>query len=100
LSNTSSIRVEILIPLSYNNGAEIEDDIFAIIHDELINRFRGYTQSIVPTQGIWQNPDGRRFHDNHRLVWIVCDNTPENIDFFQRFRRRLETLLEQESILC
>jgi hypothetical protein len=98
LSNTSSIKVDFLIPLFYNDGTEIEDEHFAFIHDELINHFGGYTQSTTPDEGVWRNQDGRTFHDIHKSVMVVCDKTQENIAFLRQLKKQLEELLHQESI--
>ncbi len=93
-----SIKVEILIPLSYNDGSEIEDEKFVFIHDELIRQFGGYSQLSIPLEGFWQNQNGRLFRDRHKYIWVICDNTSENLEFFKKFRTQLEELLQQESI--
>ncbi len=97
-SPPSSIKVEILIPLFYNNGSEIEDERFAFIEDELVSRFEGYSQFKTPVEGVWQNQTGRLFRDTHKSLWVICPDTPENIIFFQQFKIQLENLLQQESI--
>ncbi len=71
----SSIRVDILIPLCYNDGTEIEDEKFAIINDILIDRFDGYTQYNGEIQGSWRSNSGIQYTDKHKQISIICPDT-------------------------
>ena len=94
----SSIRVDILIPLYYNDGTEIEDEKFATINDILIDRFKGYTQYNGDIQGSWRSNSGIQYTDKHKQISVICFDTRVNRIFFEQFKKQLEELLNQESI--
>ena len=56
----SRLRVEILLPLKYNNGKLIEPSIFLKTEQALVQRFGGCT-TLTPTSGVWLNPKDSKF---------------------------------------
>src|SRR5271167_1221013 len=86
-------RYEILLPLNYNDGAEIEPEKFDQTADELCERFSAITQDTVRITGTWKY-GGTRYRDT--LLRIHIDTTdPAAAAFFkaqkelwkQRFRQ-------------
>ncbi len=65
-------RYEILLPLNYNDGREIELEKFDQTAEELCERFGGVTQDSVRVTGTWKY-GGTRFRDT--LVRIRVDTT-------------------------
>lgn len=63
-----------------------------------MNHFGGYSQFQISVEGFWQNQAGKLYHDTHKSIWVTYIEIPENIAFFQDFRRRLEEIIGQESI--
>ena len=55
-------RFEILLPLNYNDGAEIEEEKFDRTAEELCDRFGGVTQDTVRVTGTWKY-GGTRYRD-------------------------------------
>ena len=55
-------RFEILLPLNYNDGSEIELEKFDRTADELCDRFGGVTQDTVRVTGTWKY-GGTRYRD-------------------------------------
>ena len=55
-------RFEILLPLNYNDGTEIEAEKFDRTADELCERFGGVTQDAVRVTGTWKY-GGTRYRD-------------------------------------
>lgn len=55
-------RFEILLPLNYNDGSEIEAEKFDRTADELCDRFGGVTQDTVRVTGAWKY-GGTRYRD-------------------------------------
>jgi hypothetical protein len=55
-------RFEILLPLNYNDGADIEEEKFNQTADELCERFGAITQDTVKITGTWKY-GGTRYRD-------------------------------------
>src|SRR5262249_23065855 len=78
---TRTTRFEILLPLNYNDGTEIEPEKFDQTADELCERFGGVTQDTVRVPGTWKS-GGTRYRDI--LYRIRVDTTDRNARaFFQ-----------------
>ena len=54
--NPNKIRVEILLPLSYNDGKPIEKSKFVNTERELAQHFGGCT-TLIPVEGLWIDDD-------------------------------------------
>ena len=55
-------RFEILLPLNYNDGIEIEAEKFDQTAEELCDRFGGVTEDTVRVSGTWKY-GGTRYRD-------------------------------------
>jgi len=55
-------RFEILLPLNYNDGTEIEAEKFDQTAEELCDRFGGVTEDTVRVSGTWKY-GGTRYRD-------------------------------------
>jgi hypothetical protein len=53
------IRVDILLPLSYNDGKPVEKSKFACTERELAQRF-GVT-TLIPVEGLWIDDDLKEY---------------------------------------
>ena len=88
---TRSVRItrfEILLPLNYNNGAEIEPEKFDDTAEELSERFGGVTQDTIRITGTWKY-GGARYRDNLMRIRIdTNDRTAE--DFLLGYKERLK----------
>ncbi len=50
--------------------------------------------------GVWySSKTENKITDELRSVWIVCEDTPENIDFLMYMKKSLMERFEQEEIL-
>jgi hypothetical protein len=50
--------------------------------------------------GVWYSSETEnKITDELRYVWIVCEDTPENIDFLMYMKKSLMERFEQEEIL-
>src|SRR5436305_416943 len=67
-------RYEILLPLNYNDGAEIEPEKFDRTAEELSDRFGGITQDTVRISGTWKY-GGTRYRDDLLRVRIDTDDS-------------------------
>ncbi|HKI07003.1 MAG TPA: hypothetical protein VKA09_01280 [Nitrososphaeraceae archaeon] len=95
------IRVDIIIPLFYNNGKPIPDYKLTKTLDELTDRFGGGSRDDSIIEGRWVETVGRKkvyFRDKNRSIWVVCDDSAENRYFFSEYKKRLEVRYQQRSI--
>ena len=74
-------RFEILLPLNYNDGTEIEAEKFDQTAEELCDRFGGVTEDTVRVSGTWKY-GGTRYRDV--LFRIRVDTTDRSaLAYFQ-----------------
>jgi hypothetical protein len=89
--------VQILIPLSDNNGASFAPGLLKSIQDELAARFGGLTAySRAPAQGIWAT-DNLPALDDIVIVEVMVEELDN--DWWHGFRSRTERLLRQEQLV-
>lgn len=98
-STAKRIRVEVIIPLRYNNGKLIEISKHKETKDEIIERF-GQGTFLTTSEGAWKNHSekDREYIDINTSFFVVADDTQETIDFFKNYRNVLEKRYEQRKI--
>ncbi len=66
-------RIEVYLPLEYNDGRPIPDAKFTALEDQLLARFGGVTstQREFPLRGIWQS--GSEVYPDRIVVFSVLD---------------------------
>ena len=79
-------RYEILLPLNYNDGADIEPEKFDQTADELCERFGAITQDTVRITGTWKY-GGTRYRDT--LIRIRIDTTDPAAFAFLKAQKEL-----------
>ena len=89
-------RFEILLPLTYNDGREVEPEKFDQTAEELSDRFGGITQDTVRVTGAWQY-GGTRYRDE--LLRIRIDTRdPAATAFLTAYKGLLKQRLQQIDI--
>jgi hypothetical protein len=89
--------IQILLPLSDNNGKPFAGAILQAIRQELTDRFGGLTAfTRAPAEGIWAH-DGRQAKDDIVVVEIMAETIDR--DWWSAFRRRVERELRQERLI-
>ncbi len=92
-------RFEILIPLYYNDGTEIEPEKHLITREELLHRFHeGLTWIPANALGLYIYK-GARYTDRCDLLFILTDETKENLEFMREYKETLKDRYEQHEIL-
>ena len=95
------LKVEILVPIFYNNGTNVEAEKYRIMFEELVKQFGAVSSednNII--NGYWINPqDNKPYADKNKVYWIIVPDTEENRQYFVNFQDKLESLFDQESIL-
>lgn len=89
-------RFEILLPLNYNDGRDVEPEVFDLTANELCDRFGGATLDTIRITGTWKY-GGTRYRDN--LLRIRIDtNDPDAEAFFKEHKERLKERFQQIDI--
>jgi hypothetical protein len=89
--------IQILLPLTDNDGVPFPDTVLRGIQSELAQRFGGVTAfSRAPALGIW-NQGGTPQRDDIIVVEVMA----ESLDpaWWRQFRLRLQHLLRQELVV-
>src|SRR5207253_141802 len=89
-------RFEILLPLNYNDGSEIEREKFDQTAEELSDRFGGITQDTVRITGTWIY-GGMRYQDT--LIRIHIDTKDRGATaFLKAYKESLKGRFSQIDI--
>lgn len=90
------LKVDITIPLFYNDNKPIESYKFDTIKHELIGNYGGLTETLG-LKGYWIK-DNKMFKDYNILYTVICDNNKDNIKYFKDLKIRLESIFRQYEI--
>ena len=91
-------RYEVLLPLKYNDGGDIEPEKLLRTKQELAERFGALTVDPYPVQGVW-NRQGTPYQDVLlKYVVDVEDDTQEVQVFFRNFKGLLKSRFRQFDI--
>lgn len=95
------LKVEILVPIFYNNGTNVEAEKYRILFEELVMQFGAVSsEDNNVINGYWINPqDNKAYADKNKVYWIIVLDTEENKQYFINLQNKLESLFKQESIL-
>jgi hypothetical protein len=84
-------RYETLLPLKYNDGRSVNEDLFDQTREELVAQFGAICVQPNVIRGIWVH-EGTRYEDELLRYVVDVDDSPENQQFFVNFKA---TLLER-----
>jgi len=96
-------RVEIYLPLEYNDGRPIEEAKYRRLHAALRARFGGVTatQPQFPLAGAWKS--GSELYEERVVVFTMLDfrnQTDQQLTrYLEQLKARLKERFEQEEIL-
>ena len=95
------LKVEILVPIFYNNGTNVEAEKYRILFEELVMQFGAVSsEDNNVINGYWINPQNNKaYADKNKVYWIIVSDTEENRQYFINLQNKLESLFKQESIL-
>jgi hypothetical protein len=95
------LKAEILVPIFYNNGTDVEAEKYRILFEELVKQFGAVSsEDNNVINGYWINPqDNKAYADKNKVYWIIVPDTEENRRYFVNLQNKLESLFDQESIL-
>ena len=91
------IRYEILLPLEYNDGLKVEDELFDWTLNELVEKFGGVTFYSIPIKGLWIE-NNIMFGDKLVRICVDIEDTEENTEYFKRYKEKLKERFKQSEI--
>jgi hypothetical protein len=90
-------RFELLLPLRFNDGQLVPDDLVADTLIELESRFGAVSCETQTIRGFWRHEE-QPFRDDLVRVFVDVADLPEARDFFVEFKERLKTRFQQLDI--
>lgn len=90
-------RYEILLPLKFNNGQPVPWRLVAETIQELKKHFGGVSGESQVIHGIG-NVQHSEFRDDLVRVFVDVAESPENRQFFQKYKDHLKTRFQQLEI--
>jgi hypothetical protein len=90
-------RYEILLPLRFNDGREVPDELFNETREDLLARFEGVSWVPQPIQGLWHH-EGVRYQDATVRIVVDVEDTAENRQFFIEWKPALLSRFDQLEI--
>jgi hypothetical protein len=96
----SARRYDIYLPLTYNDGRPVPDEVFRDVHRRLLARFGGLTaqQREFPLQGIWQG-EARLYLDQVIIVTVLDFRRRGSTRFIPQLKKALLREFDQLAIL-
>lgn len=90
-------RYEILLPLRFNDGKPVPDDMLGETVLELRQRFGAVSCETQTIRGVWQQSE-HEFRDDLVRVFVDVTDTPEAREFFVSFKERMRNRFQQLDI--
>jgi hypothetical protein len=90
-------RFEILLPLRFNDGKPVPDELVADTLTDLEQRFGAVSSESQVIRGIWHS-QGQVFRDESARVFVDVPDLPENRQFFVELKDRLKVRFQQLDI--
>lgn len=91
------IRFEILLPLYYNDGREIEREKFVATDDELVSLFGATSTDTVVVRGQWLYQSAT-YCDQLIRVRIDAEDLPENWTKMREIKETLKRRFDQVEV--
>ena len=90
--------IEILLPLSDNEGKPFAAELHAQVRDELVEHFGGVTAfTRSPAEGLWTEGEGDRERDDIVIVEVMADWLDRG--WWRAYRIKLEQRFRQDEIV-
>ena len=90
-------RYETLLPLKFNDGQPVPEDLFEQTREELVAQFGAICVQPNVVRGIWVH-EGTRYEDELLRFVVDVEDTRENEQFFINFKATLLERFEQIEI--
>lgn len=90
-------RFEVLLPLRFNDGQPVPDDLITEVLLELRERFGAVSCEPQTIRGVWQQ-EGKLFRDDLVRLFVDTPDVPESREFFREFKERAKAKFRQIDI--
>jgi hypothetical protein len=90
-------RFEILLPLRFNDGNAVPDELIGVTLLELRTQFGAVSSETQVIRGLWEH-EGQSFQDQLIRVFVDVPDLPEHRAFFKEFKGRLKERFKQLDI--
>jgi rubrerythrin len=93
------IRIDIILPVFYNDGSKIEDSKLLQTRKELTKRFGGCSV-LRNTYGTWIDPsDDKEYNDVNSIFFTIAPKTQDTEDFLKEYKETLKARFNQKDIM-
>lgn len=90
-------RYEILLPLRFNDGSPVSDELVGAVLAQLRERFGAVSFETQTIRGVWQH-EGRAYRDDLVRIFADVSDLPEHRDWFRTFKDQLKRDFRQLDI--
>ncbi len=90
-------RYEILLPLRFNDGQPVPEDVVAETLLELEQHFGAVSSETQTIRGFWRH-EGESYRDDLIRVFVDVTDDPGHREFFLELKERLKVRLRQLDI--
>jgi hypothetical protein len=90
-------RFEMLLPLRFNDGQPVPEDLIADTLLELEQRFGAISSETQTIHGRWHH-EGLAYRDDLVRVFVDVPDEPEARQFFAEYKERLKARFKQVDI--
>ncbi len=87
-------RYEILLPLLFNDGTPVPEELLAETFIELRRKFGAASWETQVLRGTWE-ASGTVYQDNLTRFFVDVADAPEHREFFRSFKERLKARFNQ-----
>ena len=95
--SSSLRRFEVLLPLRFNDGTPVPDELVGQTIVELRQQFHAISAESQVIRGHWQH-QGEEFRDELVRLFVDVPDTAENLAFFVGYKEQLKTRFQQLDI--
>ncbi len=90
--------MQILLPVTDNDGRRFDESLFADVRRELTQRFGGVTAYMrAPATGLWKAPTGHLDRDEVVIVEVMVPTLDR--DWWTGYRDELARIFEQQELV-
>lgn len=90
-------RFEILLPLRFNDGRTVPDELVGQTLEEIQDKFGAVSCESQTVRGVWRQ-EGQTYRDESVRVFVDVPDTQESSAFFHEFKDRLKSRFAQIDI--
>jgi hypothetical protein len=94
---SKSRRYEVLLPVRFNDGADVPEELLGEALNEIVAQFNAVTFYRETVEGRWQHGE-ELFRDDLALVVVDVPDTAKNRRWMKAYKARWKERLEQLEI--